>query len=194
MYGSRMPKAGLPLALMVCSSSPMTEAIPGLKRLLVKKIFTIIPSAGLPPERSIWRERWEPSINRMMMAKPGKNSPPPYEGSFFGVLPLQNGSMTFFGLRGNIFRYQEKGKTWEKVHSKTESSLLGGTVFDNGSVVLTGNGGVILFSEDNGKTFNIHKIEEQKGMLDAIQSPEGGLLVFGEKGVLKIDNAEGYSP
>ena len=45
--------------------------------------------------------RWEPLAT-------------PYEGTFFGTLPLAKGGAVVFGLRGNIFR-SEDGKAWKQV-------------------------------------------------------------------------------
>ena len=48
--------------------------------------------------------RWEPLAT-------------PYEGTFFGALPLAKGGAVVFGLRGNIFR-SEDGKAWKQVESQ----------------------------------------------------------------------------
>ena len=38
--------------------------------------------------------------------------PAPYDGSFFGVLPLTDGAVLAYGLRGQLFRSENRGATW----------------------------------------------------------------------------------
>jgi hypothetical protein len=38
--------------------------------------------------------------------------PSPYDGSFYGILPLDGDALLAFGLRGNVFRSEDGGKNW----------------------------------------------------------------------------------
>ena len=38
--------------------------------------------------------------------------PSPYEGSFFGILPLSGDSLLAYGLRGPLFRSEDQGDSW----------------------------------------------------------------------------------
>ncbi|KZY62816.1 YCF48-related protein, partial [Oleiphilus sp. HI0066] len=79
----------------------------------------------------------------------------PYEGSFFGVLPLKDkNSALVFGLRGNLFKTVNAGRSWSKVDSGTESSLMGGALDGNKQISITGNAGTVIVSNDGGETFS----------------------------------------
>ncbi|NIN72690.1 MAG: sialidase, partial [Gemmatimonadetes bacterium] len=45
--------------------------------------------------------------------------PSPYEGSFFGTLPLEGDSLLLFGLRGHLFRSDDAGESWEEIPTGT---------------------------------------------------------------------------
>ena len=85
--------------------------------------------------------RWEPLAT-------------PYEGTFFGTLPLAKGGAVVFGLRGNIFR-SEDGKAWKQVESPTQSLLHGGLALADGRLVLTAAAGQLLVSADEGRSFRL---------------------------------------
>ena len=51
--------------------------------------------------------------------------PSPYEGSFFGVLPLDGEALLAYGLRGNLYRSENAGASWQKLASGTLAMLDG---------------------------------------------------------------------
>ena len=40
--------------------------------------------------------------------------PSPYEGSFFGLVPIRGEGLLAFGLRGHLFRSADAGETWTR--------------------------------------------------------------------------------
>ena len=52
--------------------------------------------------------------------------PSPYEGSYFGVLPLDGDAVLLFGLRGHLFRSEDAGETWEEIPTGTVALLTSG--------------------------------------------------------------------
>ena len=38
--------------------------------------------------------------------------PSPYEGSFFGLVPIRGEGLLAFGLRGHLYRSADAGETW----------------------------------------------------------------------------------
>ncbi|NNJ63972.1 MAG: hypothetical protein HKP16_00280, partial [Xanthomonadales bacterium] len=84
---------------------------------------------------------------------------PGYEGSFYGIVIVPDGSGTYellaYGLRGNLFRSTDRGESWESLDSGTSVTLTNGTLLSDGTVFLVGQGGTILTRPPNagfGKT------------------------------------------
>ena len=122
-------------------------------------------------------KRWEPLAT-------------PYEGTFFGALPLAKGGAVVFGLRGNIFR-SEDGKAWKQVESPTQSLLHGGLALADGRLVLSAGAGQLLVSADEGRTFRLAAIaaDETATATSLWQAADGGVLLTSDKGVHRLELA-----
>lgn len=111
----------------------------------------------------------------------------PYQGSFFGLLPLGDGGLLAYGLRGNVFRSEDRGKTWNTVASGTEATLTTGRELGGGRVAVAGMAGVLLWSEDGGRTFRLRELDDRKASLAILPGTAGGLVLLGEGGVRPIE-------
>ena len=122
--------------------------------------------------------RWEPLAT-------------PYEGTFFGALPLAKGGAVVFGLRGNIFR-SEDGKAWKQVESPTKALLHGGLALADGRLVLTAAPGQLLVSADEGRTFRWTAItaDVTATATSLWQAADGGVLLTSDKGVHRLELAD----
>ncbi len=122
--------------------------------------------------------RWEPLAT-------------PYEGTFFGTLPLAKGGAVVFGLRGNIFR-SEDGKAWKQVESPTQSLLHGGLALADGRLVLTAAAGQLLVSADEGRSFRLATMSgaESATATSLWQAADGGVLLTSDKGVHRLELAD----
>ncbi len=109
--------------------------------------------------------------------------PSPYQGSFFGTLPLEGDSLLLFGLRGHMFRSDDAGQTWEELETATEAMLAGGLTLNDGRIVIVGLGGTLLVSEDNGRSFALRQQADRQGIAAAVQTDDGAVIVIGEYGV-----------
>ncbi|KZZ62620.1 hypothetical protein A3762_13080 [Oleiphilus sp. HI0125] len=108
----------------------------------------------------------------------------PYEGSFFGVLPLKDkNSALVFGLRGNLFKTVNAGRSWSKVDSGTESSLMGGALDGNKQISITGNAGTVIVSNDGGETFSSYSRADRLGHTAMVYITRDRLALVGESGV-----------
>lgn len=121
----------------------------------------------------------------------------PYEGSFFGALPVGETGVMVFGLRGNIYINSDvAGGEWKKVATDSVVSLFGGTLLADGRAALAGINGTILLvdpatgavREQRVKIREKDKIgvEREKIIASSISAaiPMGaGLLLVGEEGV-----------
>jgi photosystem II stability/assembly factor-like uncharacterized protein len=76
----------------------------------------------------------------------------PYAGSFFGLLG-SNDAVLAFGLRGNLWRSQDAGKTWDKVETGLEVALTSAARSEDGRIAVASAAGQVMVSSDGGKSF-----------------------------------------
>lgn len=109
--------------------------------------------------------------------------PSDYEGSYFGVLPLDGDSLLIFGLRGHLFRSDDAGDSWEEIETGTVSMLTDGLELEDGTIIVTGLGGAVLTSMDGGLSFQLHQQANRRGISAIVDAGDGALLMTGEFGV-----------
>ncbi len=114
---------------------------------------------------------------------------PPYEGSFFGSLPLADDSVLLFGLRGNLFRSDDAGETWRPIETGTVALLTDGVRPPGGPVIITGLAGTLLLSRDGGESFELAQQADRQGLATALPTTDGGLVLVGEFGVNRLPAA-----
>jgi photosystem II stability/assembly factor-like uncharacterized protein len=112
----------------------------------------------------------------------------PYKGSFFGALRLGDASWLAFGLRGNAFRSDDDGDSWNPVTPVgAGASLMGGALLPDGGVLLVGREGVLLESRDRGGSFTARKTADGKALAAAVALPSGARVVVGEGGAARLE-------
>jgi photosystem II stability/assembly factor-like uncharacterized protein len=112
--------------------------------------------------------------------------PSPYEGSFFGLVPIRGDGLLAFGLRGNLFRSADAGETWQALQSHTTAMLTDGVAINDLRVVIGGLAGVLLVSGDAGETFRLTQQDDRRGVSALLPGPAGTVVVAGEGGVRTI--------
>ncbi len=115
--------------------------------------------------------------------------PAPYEGSFFGVLPLDGDTLLAFGLRGHLYRSDDAGRSWQQLASGTTALLAGAARLPGGMIVIAGLEGVVLVSQDGGHSFRVHQEPDRMGF-DAVAGVPDGIVVCGEAGARRLTLAE----
>ncbi len=113
--------------------------------------------------------------------------PSPYEGSFFGSLPLDDDALLLFGLRGHLYRSGDAGETWTRVETSTTAMITDGIRLQDGTVILSGLSGTQLVSHDGGLTFTPLQRDDRLGIASILQTDDGGLILVGEGGVRRIE-------
>jgi photosystem II stability/assembly factor-like uncharacterized protein len=112
--------------------------------------------------------------------------PSPYEGSFFGLVPIRGDGLLAFGLRGNLFKSADAGGTWSKLETGTTAMLTDGYAINDLRVVIGGLTGVLLVSGDAGETFRLTQQDDRKGISAVLPGAAGTVVVAGEGGVRTI--------
>jgi photosystem II stability/assembly factor-like uncharacterized protein len=113
--------------------------------------------------------------------------PSPYEGSFYGSLPLSQTSLLIFGLRGHLFRSEDTGNSWRPVASGTQATLNDGIRLHDGRIVLVGLAGTLLVSSDEGHSFTLYPQTDRAGIAKVLQANDKGLILIGEQGVKRLE-------
>jgi photosystem II stability/assembly factor-like uncharacterized protein len=112
--------------------------------------------------------------------------PSPYEGSYFGTLPLEGDSLLLFGLRGHLFRSDDAGESWREIDSGTQAMLTDGLELEDGTVIVAGLAGTLLVSADGGETFDLKAQADRQGLATVLPTADDHLLLIGEFGVNRL--------
>lgn len=112
-----------------------------------------------------------------------KALPTPYEGSYFGLLPLKGGELIVYGLRGNAFKSDDHGNTWEKIDTTVPISITAAAELRDGLLVLTTQSPDVLTSRDQGRTFQHLSIKEPFPFTGIAQAANGNIVLVGVRGV-----------
>ncbi len=115
----------------------------------------------------------------------------PYEGSFFGLIPIRGDGLLAFGLRGSLFKSADGGETWYPVETHTTAMLTDGVAINDLRVVISGLAGVLLVSGDAGASFRLTQQDDRKGLSAVLPGPPGRVVVAGEGGVRIIPLEQG---
>jgi photosystem II stability/assembly factor-like uncharacterized protein len=110
----------------------------------------------------------------------------PYEGSFFGVLPLGGERVLLYGLRGHLLRSEDAGATWLAVPTGV-ASLLGAGIARGGKVLIGGLAGTLLRSRDGGRSFEPLPLPDRQGISGLAMASDGTVVVAGEAGVGRLE-------
>ena len=98
----------------------------------------------------------------------------PYEGSFFGVLPLSESTVLAYGLRGHLFRSEDAGSTWTEIETGTTAMLNDAARVAAQSVIVVGLSGMVLESRDGGKSFSSRAQSGRKGLSAVMAADAAG--------------------
>ena len=115
----------------------------------------------------------------------------PYDGSFFGSLPLDGDALLLYGLRGHLYRSDDAGESWTKLETSTTAMITDGVRLGDGTIVLGGLSGTLLVSRDGGNEFTLIQRVDRLGLSSIVPAGGGGLILVGEGGVRRIDGLRG---
>jgi photosystem II stability/assembly factor-like uncharacterized protein len=105
----------------------------------------------------------------------------PYEGSFYGVMPLDRRTLLAHGLRGHIYRSIDDGASWQPVTAPAPVLLAAGLQLRSNHLLLAGQARTLLVSRDYGKSFAA-ATALPTGVAEMIELAGGRFLALGEAG------------
>ncbi len=111
-----------------------------------------------------------------------KALPTPYNGSYFGVVGDKSAALVF-GLRGNVYRTDDGGKTWAKVDAGLPATIVSGLATATGAIMLADVGGRIAVSTDGGRTFKPASLPTTVPISGIADAGNGRLARVGPQGV-----------
>lgn len=112
--------------------------------------------------------------------------PSPYDGSFYGILPLDGDALLAFGLRGHLFRSEDGGMNWTRLETGTVALLNSAIRPAPDTVIVAGLTGVLLLSTDGGRTFTYTQQDDRKALTAPVWAGSGQIVVAGEAGVRRM--------
>lgn len=112
----------------------------------------------------------------------------PYEGTFFGLLPLRDGGILAFGLKGNAWRASADLADWQRVALGPEVTVTAGIRLADDSLILGDEGGRLSRSTDEAGSFAPLGSSGGTGLTAIAQAPDGTLVVAGPRGNSRLDS------
>lgn len=111
----------------------------------------------------------------------------PYDGSLYGVIPVDRSRLITYGLRGNIFVSTDGGATWAPEPGAVKVLIMSGTVTAKGDVILAGIGGNFFIGRDGEFTFKHWKPDGfGTSVAELIIADDGALITVGEAGAVRL--------
>ncbi|MDP3070336.1 MAG: YCF48-related protein [Opitutaceae bacterium] len=113
----------------------------------------------------------------------------PYEGSFYGILPLDRRTLLAHGLRGHAFHSTDDGQTWRDVSTPAPALLATAVRLRSGFTVLAGQARALFFNRDPSAPLAASPAPPGTAIAELLELPDGQLLAVGEAGATLLDLA-----
>ncbi|HEX2853777.1 MAG TPA: YCF48-related protein [Opitutaceae bacterium] len=111
----------------------------------------------------------------------------PYDGSFYGILPLDAHTLLAYGLRGRFYRSADNGRSWQIVPNERRVLIATAVKLKRGTIVAAGQARTLFESPDEAKTVASGPSGQATAIAELLEAPNGSLLGFGEAGVSTIE-------
>lgn len=114
----------------------------------------------------------------------------PYDGSFFGILPLDRRTLIAYGLRGRLFRSADDGATWTPVPNDQPVLLATAVKLRSNFIVLAGQARAQFISRDYAQSIAPFPAPLASAVAEVLEAPDGALLTFGEAGATRLPSPQ----
>ena len=109
----------------------------------------------------------------------------PYPGTLFGIVGHDRAVLAF-GLRGNVVRSTDRGRSWQAVPTGVAVGLTAGTLDARGRIVLVSQAGHVLASSDDGASFTPLKQQRAQPAAAVVGASAGTLVLAGPRGIQTV--------
>jgi photosystem II stability/assembly factor-like uncharacterized protein len=110
----------------------------------------------------------------------------PYDGSFYGILPLGPRTLVAYGIRGRIFRSIDDGASWVPVRAEIRALIATAAVRHDGALIFAGQSRAWLTSTDGGMSVASTTAPLTSAVAELLALADGALLALGEAGPILI--------
>lgn len=112
----------------------------------------------------------------------------PYAGSFFGVTRSGDGAWLVAGLRGNVLRSTDAGKTWTTLTDAPPVSVTALLRGASGQVWLANQAGQLLTPDGDAAKLRLVSPTAAQQPASLLQLADGGWLIAGWNGITRVPN------
>ena len=109
----------------------------------------------------------------------------PYDGSFYGILPIDGNALIAYGLRGQVYRSSNQGQTWTLISNEQKVLIATAVKLSNGAIVFAGQSRSGAISRDAGAT-TVPWNPGAAAIAELIELPDHDLLALGESGATRL--------
>jgi len=117
----------------------------------------------------------------------------PYDGSFYGILPLGGRALLAHGLRGRVYRSDDDGDHWTSVPLDQPALLATALRTGTGAVILAGQSRAFFVSRDAGRHFAPWATGFTAAVAELVSAPDGTVIALGEAGATRLEAARSFS-
>ena len=110
-----------------------------------------------------------------------------YDGSFFSDLETRKNTLLVAGLRGNLFRSIDQGKSWHKINLPNSFSVNDLRQQSNGDIYLAQNNGILLKSSDDGESFSVAVLYKGHDLLGNV-TIDNKMWLATSKGLVQVSS------
>ena len=110
----------------------------------------------------------------------------PYDGSFYGILPLADGVLLAYGLRGHVYRSTDAGETWQQIPLARPTLVATAIQTADNAIILAGQSRGLYLSRDSGESFTAWPDELTHAIAELLPLPDHTVLAVGESGLAPL--------
>ena len=115
--------------------------------------------------------------------------PSGYKGSFWSGIATRDGTLIVAGLRGSLYRSADDGRTWQRLDTRSKSSITA-LALAGKRIIGVGLEGLVLRSDDEGMTFTSDVRPDRLALTAVAVDAEGHAVMYSRQGIFRTDGID----